>query len=267
MAGDVPFSAPMRLSRLVPLVLWSTAAFAAPSPAPAAKAKAPVPKAMARKTEAAAPASLPAFMGVFGPAKLIEKTGFRASPGKFVEYESVDASGKPSGNRMRFQEVPSAPAGKRWIEILVATAQTDFSGVRILTKGLGDKNVERLVASMPGLPPMEFPLDDATITPDKPGQGDSPMSLAEMPPAEVRKAARETVTVPAGRFECDHYIADADGRRFDYWVVSDPNVPFIGAVKYTAPDGTMVLKKFGSDAKSVVGTPMQMPGLQSGAMP
>ncbi len=264
----------MRLTRLVSLVLWSSVAVAAPATSPSAavpsaapKQKAPVPKAMPRKGDGEAPSALPAFMGVFGPAKLIEKTGFRSAPGKFAEYDGLSATGQSSGNRMRFQEVGGAPAGRRWIEILVASGQMEFSGVRILTKGLGDKNVEKLVASMPGLPPMEFPLDSVSMTPDRPGQGDAPVPVKEMPPAEVRKAARETITVPAGRFECDHWIADTDGRRFDYWVTTDPSVPFIGAVKYTAPEGTMVLSKVGANATGVVGQPMKMPGLDSGTPP
>jgi hypothetical protein len=59
-------------------------------------------------------------------------------------------------------------------------------------------------------------------------------------------AGTDSVTVPAGTFQCDHYISDANGERTDVWISS--KVPSLGplnygVVKLTSPRASQVLQR------------------------
>jgi hypothetical protein len=252
----------MRNSRVFGLIaLLATATTASATGASTPAAKEPVPKAMVKRSKDGPGAELPAFMGVFGPSALIAAAGFRSAPGRYAEYAVLGSDRKPSGPRMRLQEVGPAPAGKRWIEFLGSQGLEGWAGTRLLTKGLGDRNVERMVVSMPGIPPMEMPLDSLTVTPDGPDGAPTPAGAPafSLDGLSVRKAGREELTVPAGKFTCEHWVVDAGGRRLDYWLTADAAVPFVGMVQMKSSDGVAALSKFGTDASPLIAAPLKAP--------
>lgn len=112
--------------------------------------------------------------------------------------------------------------------------------------------IKRMIMQPPGRPPMEMPAgmmemmqQHAPAT-----QGGSKASLGE-------KIGDETITVPAGTFECEHYRKQENGKTIDYWI-STKISPY-GVVKMTSGDMTMVLEKSLSNQTShIQGEPQQM---------
>jgi hypothetical protein len=126
--------------------------------------------------------------------------------------------------------------------------------IKVLTVP-GDTTVtSRTIMQIAGHPPMEMPPQMASHT------------NSATVPSDIHTVAEdvgsESVTVPAGTFQCEHYrMKDGSG---DTWV-STKVAPF-GVVKHQGKDSTMVLTKVITDAKDkIVGTPqpfnpMQMMG-------
>lgn len=251
----------MRARPLALLLLLSTSALAAPAVAPAKKAEAPLPKPAPRDGDAPdgkVRAKLPPFLGLFGPAALLQKTGFRSAPGRWIEFALEGPKSETSGGAMRLQEVGPAIAGARWIEVLATSGGTDSSGLRMLARGDKDGNLERMIASMPNFPAMEFPLDSIDLSAakdDQPAAG--PVSVTEFATGVPRKLGRETVTVPLGKFDCDHWLVEAEAGQMEFWISSDPKVPFNGAVKLSSPDGVATATKVGTDAASKIPVPQK----------
>jgi hypothetical protein len=227
--------------------------------APPPDAGEPVPKALPRAPkDAKNGAGLPAFLGFFGPAALLEKTGFRSSPGRWISFDLSQA-----GASMRLQEVAGGPPGARWVELLAESGGTSHSGVKILARGLSDGNVERLVASLPGYPSLEFPLDSGSVAVGE-GEEDGPVPTGPLDTGafafgKPRLAGRESVTVPLGTFACDHWVVELPGKkaRMDVWTTKDDHVPFNGAVKMISPTGTALARRVGTDAAARIAVPSQ----------
>jgi hypothetical protein len=59
--------------------------------------------------------------------------------------------------------------------------------------------------------------------------------------AKTARVGTETITVPAGTFECDHYAGESNGKRTDVWVSS--KVPWHGLVKLASADSNMELQR------------------------
>jgi hypothetical protein len=124
-----------------------------------------------------------------------------------------------------------------WIKMLVAKDQNN-----VVT--------ERMITRIPGQPqPVEMSMSMAT------GMGGQSKSQ----PSDFRDKAEavgtESVTVPAGRFTCEHFrMKDGSG---DAWVSS--KVAPWGLVKFTGKDTSMVLLKQITDATShITGTPVKL---------
>jgi hypothetical protein len=106
---------------------------------------------------------------------------------------------------------------------------------------------ERFIMQPPGQPqPMEMNMNMAMMGGNQPH------------PADFRDKAEqvgtESITVPAGTFECTHYrMKDGSG---DVWVST--KVSPWGMVKFTGKDSSMVLTKQITDAKDhITGTPIK----------
>jgi hypothetical protein len=116
----------------------------------------------------------------------------------------------------------------------------------------GDKpQIKRMIMQMAGRPPMEMPMGMMPGMGQRqqgPGQGDSS-------PGE--KVGSETITVPAGAFECDHYRKQEPRGTVDVWISS--KVPPYGMVKMSSGEMTMVLEKVLSNETShIKGEPQKM---------
>jgi len=253
--------APPPKKTVLVLALAGAAATGAAAPAPAAqKPAAPadnsdLPAAVPRGTPAESDRMpLPPFGGMFGPVELIRQTGFRGQVGSYIEYRPLQTAGggAPAGT-VRFQQVGPEVRGGRWIEMLAGFGSSGMGGTRFLTRGDGDNNVERVVIMAPGLAPMEVPLESV--------EASGPMAAARAQVGEatrmgdLRREGRETVVVPLGKFAVEKWVLLAGKDRVEFWVTSDPSVPFIGAVKIRNIDGVLEATRVGKDAQAAIPVP------------
>ena len=116
----------------------------------------------------------------------------------------------------------------------------------------GDKpQIKRMIMQMPGRPPMEMPMGMMSGMGQR-GQG---AGAGDTSPGE--KVGSETITVPAGTFECEHYRKTAPHGTVDVWISS--KVSPYGTVKMTSGEMTMVLEKVLSNETShIKGEPQKM---------
>ncbi len=113
--------------------------------------------------------------------------------------------------------------------------------------------IKRMIMQPPGEPAMEMPADM---------MGMMRQHVAENGDAAKNnmgeKIGTESITVPGGTFECEHYRRQENGKTVDYWISS--KVPPYSLVKMTGPDTSMVLEKVLEDQTShIKGEPQKMP--------
>ncbi|MGA9057669.1 MAG: DUF4412 domain-containing protein [Terriglobia bacterium] len=116
----------------------------------------------------------------------------------------------------------------------------------------GDRpQIKRMIMQSPGSPPMEMPMGMMLGMGQRgqaPGQGDTS-------PGE--RVGSETITVPAGTFECEHYRKVEPHGTVDVWISS--KVSPYGTVKMSSGEMTMVLEKVLSNETShIKGEPQKM---------
>jgi hypothetical protein len=170
---------------------------------------------------------------------------FNPVMGSGASYQTTNSDGRTSGMELSLigKESVNGKDGY-WIE----WTMPDSSMGTILAKELvvmDDKiTVSRVVMQMAGRPPMTMP--------------EQMTSNLDITPADIRTKAddlgKESITVPAGTFSCEHYRAKDSGD--DTWISS--KVSPIGLVKDQSKDKTRttVLLKTYTDAKDkITGTP------------
>lgn len=126
----------------------------------------------------------------------------------------------------------------------------------------GDKpGIKRMIMQPPGRPPMEMPIGMMggmgrgmpKSQPETHGQG---KVMGEV-------VGTETITVPAGTFECQHFRSHTEQGANDVWVST--KVSPYGMVKMTSEDGTSgVLEKvLEHETSQITGEPQKMsfPGM------
>lgn len=125
--------------------------------------------------------------------------------------------------------------------------------IKELTLGIGaHPEIKRMIMQPPGRPPMEAP----------PGM----MEMMKQHMAQNEKARKdgmgekmgtESITVPGGTFECDHFRRQENQMDVDYWISS--KVPPYSLVKMTGPDTSMVLEKvLTGEMSHIKGEPQRM---------
>jgi hypothetical protein len=126
-----------------------------------------------------------------------------------------------------------------WMEIRMKSPKGPSMIMKQLMVLEGDTpEIKRMIMQTPGQEPMEMPVGMMSgmmkrmqqSAQDKSGSA----TLGE-------KIGTETVTVPAGTFECDHYRSNYGGKPADSWI-STKVFPY-GLVKLTSSDTSMVLDK------------------------
>jgi hypothetical protein len=139
-----------------------------------------------------------------------------------------------------------------WMEIRSQGAEMPGEMVmkQLLVLG-GDKpQIKRMIMQSPGRPPMEMPSMMMGMGQRGQGSGAGDTSLGE-------KVGAETITVPAGTFECDHYRKQEPRGTVDVWISS--KVSPYGTVKMTSGEMTMALEKILSNETShIQGEPQKM---------
>jgi len=139
-----------------------------------------------------------------------------------------------------------------WMEI---RSENPGMGGEMVMKQLmvtgGDKpQMKRMIMQMPGRPPMEMPMGMLGM-----GQRGQGSGAGDTSPGE--KVGAETITVPAGTFECDHYRKQEPRGTVDVWISG--KVPPYGMVKMSNAEMTMVLEKILSNETShIKGEPQKM---------
>jgi len=167
--------------------------------------------------------------------------------GSGARYEVASAEGRKA-------EVEYAIVGKDsvngadayWLEFTVNSGDSGTIIMKLLT-AVNQPTASRVIMQMPGRPPMEMPaqmMQNQTTS--------NSQMLASDIRSESEDLGKETITVPAGTFVCQHYRAKNGSG--DTWVSSGVK-PF-GVVKHQGKDANMVLLKTITDAKDkIVGVP------------
>jgi hypothetical protein len=139
-------------------------------------------------------------------------------------------------------------AGKQgvWIEIGVNSPQGQMYMKTLMVIDGNNATVTRMIAQPPGMGPMEMPVTGMMRG------GQQPTTTDVRQTAD--RVGTETVTTPAGQFNCEHYRAK--DKSWDAWI--SPQVAPWGVVKSTTGDVTMVLARQITDAKThITGTPQR----------
>jgi hypothetical protein len=115
----------------------------------------------------------------------------------------------------------------------------------------GKPDIKRMIMQPPGQQPMEIPVGMM--------HGGMQQARAAEGTDPGEKLGTESVTVPAGTFDCEHYRKQTERGTYDYW--TSPKVTPYPIVKMTGPDTTMVLVKvLSGESSHIHGEPRQMPG-------
>jgi hypothetical protein len=139
-----------------------------------------------------------------------------------------------------------------WMEI--RTSGGEMGGEMVMKELVvtgGDKpQIKRMIMQSPGRPPMEMPMSMMNMT-----QRGSGGRTGDTDPGV--KVGSETITVPAGTFDCEHYHKQTQGGPVDFWVST--KVSPYGTVKMISGEMTMVLEKVLSNETShIKGEPQKM---------
>jgi hypothetical protein len=143
-----------------------------------------------------------------------------------------------------------------WTEIRMLSGKGAGMIMKQLMVMTGEQaGIKRMIVQPPGRPPMEMPIGMMGMMKNmpKPQAGGKNHGMGEM-------VGTESVTVPAGTFECQHYRDKSDHGTTDVWFTS--KISPYGMVKMTSSDTTMVLDKvLSGETSAIKGEPMKMPGM------
>jgi hypothetical protein len=126
-----------------------------------------------------------------------------------------------------------------WLEMRMKSGKGEGAIMKqLVVTGPEGVDIKRMIMQAPGQPPMEMPM----------GMMSGMMKRAQKSAAEHtgekgmgQVVGTESVTVPAGTFECTHYRSTDPKSPGDFWVATQV-YPY-GLVKMTSQDTTMVLQK------------------------
>lgn len=175
-------------------------------------------------------------------------------------WAEFDLSGVPGDevSSLRFAIVERADdADNLWYEF---SAETNQGPVVIQLDVPGwpfdTDEVTGVIMKMAGQPAMQLPQEMIAMMQQQ--MGPNPMVEFSEKCMTSSIVGKETLDVPAGTFSTLHLRTAEDGS--EAWISSD--VPF-GIIKGTAPEGgVLILKDFGTDAKSsITEKPQMMPGM------
>jgi hypothetical protein len=143
-----------------------------------------------------------------------------------------------------------------WMEIRSATPRGSMVMKQLMSMpGAGQTpQIQRMIMQAAGQPPMEMPVSML-----QGAAGRSSMQGGSGPRALGEKVGTETVTVPAGTFECEHYRSASNGKTADVWVSA--KVSPYGLVKMISGETRMELQKvLAHETSQITGEPTKLPG-------
>ena len=175
----------------------------------------------------------PTFTKVFNPVV-----------GKGAEYEVTRTDSKNGPQTMQMFIVGKESVDGKdgyWMEIVTSGEKDrNFVGKTLFTKD--DFQFRRMIMQVSGQPAMEMPFN-----PNEAKKQNIQDSLNEW-----HSIGTESVTVPAGTFNCEHWKNDKNNS--DVWT-SDNVTPF-GMVKEAGQNRTMVLTKILTDVSARITGPV-----------
>lgn len=205
-------------------------------------------------------ASAAAQFGHHGPQAPQIPTPFKPVVGSGAEYQFTGKGEDADFSYAVVGQEQVDGANGYWLEIRIANAKK-MKGETVMKELMvmngNQPDIKRLIMQPPGRPPMEMPESMIGMirkhTPAAAGGNEKTGGPGE-------KIGTETITVPAGTFECDHYRTQEEGSPVDLWVSS--KVSPYGVVKMVRNDATMVLQKvLTNETSHITGEPqkLQMP--------
>jgi hypothetical protein len=133
-----------------------------------------------------------------------------------------------------------------WMEIRSKTAKGGMVMKQLMSAPGGGQTpqIQRMIMQAAGQSPMEMPVSMLK------GAGSYPLG---------EKVDTETITVPAGKFECEHYRSVSNGKNSDVWVSA--KVSPYGLVRRVSGETKMELQKvLAHETSQISGEPMKLPG-------
>jgi hypothetical protein len=195
-----------------------------------------------------------AQFGHQGPQRPQIPTPFTPVVGSGAQYEVTTKDGKMSFTYAVVGKEQVDGDDGYWLEIRSEGGKLDGEMImKELTIVNGEHpEIKRMIMQPPGRPPMEMPAGMMGMMKQHMAQAGTPRkdSMGE-------KIGTESITVPAGTFECDHYRRQENSKTVDYWISS--KVPPYSLVKMSGPDTSMVLEKvLTGETTHIKGEPQKM---------
>jgi hypothetical protein len=196
-------------------------------------------------------AALPAFSQMMGMRPPDMPGMFHPVVGSGAEYHITTARGQ---NTFAFAIVGQEDGGY-WMEI-----RTSNNGQAVVMKELmaGEPaQPKRMILQANGRPPMEMPMSMMGMAMGARG-GVAPSGGGSSVGGSMgAKVGTESITVPAGTFECEHYTSNSNGKQSDVWI-STKVAPY-GVVKASGASGEMELQKvLEHETSQIRGEPMKI---------
>ncbi len=126
-----------------------------------------------------------------------------------------------------------------WIEAAIEIPNLNGKSYTKVLSVPGESNPRRSIVQYPGMDAMEMPLHP------------NPRSRSKAEESNLRKIGTETITVPAGTFECEHW-QNSDS---NVWISS--KVSPLPIVKVVSKSDSMVLVKIVDNAKDHITGPIR----------
>jgi hypothetical protein len=143
-----------------------------------------------------------------------------------------------------------------WLEWRMESPRGKMVTKQLLVLQAGSTSIKRMIMQTPGRPPMEMPIGMMQMHEHQVEAAGAGHGMGEL-------VGAESVSVPAGTFDSQHYRSTENGRTADVW--ASAKVSPYGLVKMTSSDGTsMVLQKVLQNEQSqITGEPQKMniPGM------
>jgi len=209
-------------------------------------------------------------VGILGLAAISASQGFMRPPNIPGDFKPVVGSGaeyKVTDQKGQTHDWAMAVVGKEtvdgqdayWLEM---RAGGEGGGTMVMKQlmvaGPGGVEIKRMIVQSPGRPPMEMPVGMMHM--GSPPSRAQPASGAGHGTGEL--VGSESVTVPAGTFDCQHFRSTENGRQADVW--ASTKVSPYGLVKLTSRGSTIVLEKvLDHETSQIKGEPQKMdfPGM------
>jgi hypothetical protein len=182
-------------------------------------------------------------------------TPFKPVLGSGAQYQVTTKNGKMSFTYAVVGKERVEGNDGYWLEVRSKGAELNGEMVmKELTVMNGTHpDIKRMIVQPPDHPPMEIPSDLLATVKQRLASNENAANNGM-----GEKVGTESITVPAGTFECEHYRRQEKGKMVDYWIST--KVPPYSLVRMAGPDTSMVLEKvLTGETSHVKGEPQKMP--------